>query len=84
MRLCEQAGPRLRQSNDSVLLRAALCANRRFIFLNSLANTSPIKEPNVRSTAVNETAAVLPCFLSNKKWGRKKWIDTTGNSWTSK
>ena len=38
-------------------------STRRFIFLNSLANASPIKEPNVRSTVVSETAAVLLRFL---------------------
>jgi hypothetical protein len=37
-----------------------------FILLNSLANAPPIKEPDVRSTAVSETAAVLLCFLSDK------------------
>ena len=42
-------------------------SNRRFIFLNSLANASLIKEPNVRSTAVSETAAVLLRFASTKQ-----------------
>src|SRR6516165_10244760 len=46
-------------------------ADRRFIFLNSLANAFAIREPNVGSTVVSETAAVLLRFLSNKKWGRK-------------
>jgi hypothetical protein len=39
------------------------CANRYFIFLNSLANASPTKEPNVSSGTVTETAAVLLRFL---------------------
>jgi hypothetical protein len=42
-----------------------------------LANAPPIKEPDVRSTTVSETAAVLLRFLSNiaafhLEWGHSK------------
>jgi hypothetical protein len=43
----------------------------------------PNLEPNVCSTAVSETATVLPRSLWTKM-GTSKWTDVTRNSWTSK
>jgi hypothetical protein len=43
----------------------------------------PIKEPNVRSATVSETAAVLPRFLLTQM-GTSKWTDATRNFWTRK
>jgi hypothetical protein len=43
----------------------------------------PIKEPNVLSATVSETAAVLPRFLLTQM-GTIKWTDAIRNSWTSK
>jgi hypothetical protein len=42
-----------------------------------------IKELNVRSATVSETAAVFSRFLSTQM-GRQKWTDAIRNSWTSK
>jgi hypothetical protein len=65
MRLCEEKGQICaNRLTDPYFSKP--CANRYFIFLNSLANSAHFKEPNVRSMAVSETAAVLLRFLSNK------------------
>jgi hypothetical protein len=64
MRLCEEKGQICaNRLTDPYFSKP--CANRYFIFLNSLANSAHFKEPNVRSMAVSETAAVLLRFLSN-------------------
>jgi hypothetical protein len=65
MTLCEEKGQICaNRMTDSYFSKT--CGNRYFIFLNSLANSAHFKEPNVCSTAVSETAAVLLRFLSTK------------------
>jgi hypothetical protein len=72
------------------MLIAALCCLMLYLF-ELMANASPlappIKEPNVPSATVSETATVLLRFVSNKaafhleqKWGPPKWTDVIRNS----
>jgi hypothetical protein len=59
-------------------------ANRRFIFLNSLANAIPQLRNPMSVPRRSAKQRQFCCVSYEQKWGRKKWTDVIRNSWTSK